>query len=120
MLLRIRRVKCDEEKPACRRCTSTGRTCDGYASASVLTTPQQTPKQAALPVESRSIEFFLDRVSPRISGLLEDDSLWKRMIIQLNDPAIWNGVLAISEIFEQLENAEGKPVPENSRFAVES
>lgn len=27
---RIRRVKCDEQKPACLRCTSTGRTCDGY------------------------------------------------------------------------------------------
>lgn len=27
---RIRRVKCDEAKPACVRCTSTGRKCDGY------------------------------------------------------------------------------------------
>ncbi|KAG9258452.1 uncharacterized protein F5Z01DRAFT_643240 [Emericellopsis atlantica] len=27
---KIRRVRCDEEKPACKRCTSTGRTCDGY------------------------------------------------------------------------------------------
>jgi hypothetical protein len=27
---RIRRKKCDEEKPFCRRCTSTGRKCDGY------------------------------------------------------------------------------------------
>ncbi|KAL2159414.1 hypothetical protein VTH06DRAFT_2419 [Thermothelomyces fergusii] len=27
---KIRRVKCDEGKPACLRCTSTGRTCDGY------------------------------------------------------------------------------------------
>ncbi|KAK5660413.1 hypothetical protein OQA88_12956 [Cercophora sp. LCS_1] len=26
----VRRVKCGEEKPACARCTSTGRTCDGY------------------------------------------------------------------------------------------
>ncbi|KAJ9149103.1 C6 zinc finger domain-containing protein [Pleurostoma richardsiae] len=26
----IRRVKCGEEKPACFRCTSTGRKCDGY------------------------------------------------------------------------------------------
>ncbi|KAL7629099.1 hypothetical protein AAE478_000617 [Parahypoxylon ruwenzoriense] len=26
----IRRVKCDETKPACTRCTSTGRKCDGY------------------------------------------------------------------------------------------
>ncbi|KAH6632920.1 hypothetical protein C7974DRAFT_162188 [Boeremia exigua] len=29
---RIRRVKCDERKPACMRCTTTGRTCDGYPS----------------------------------------------------------------------------------------
>ncbi|KAH9905121.1 hypothetical protein F4778DRAFT_728808 [Xylariomycetidae sp. FL2044] len=27
---RIRRIKCDEAKPFCDRCTSTGRTCDGY------------------------------------------------------------------------------------------
>ncbi|KAH8889670.1 hypothetical protein GQ53DRAFT_766512 [Thozetella sp. PMI_491] len=27
---RIRRVKCGEERPACLRCTSTGRVCDGY------------------------------------------------------------------------------------------
>ncbi|KLU81825.1 hypothetical protein MAPG_00906, partial [Magnaporthiopsis poae ATCC 64411] len=30
--MRIRRVKCDEGKPACQRCTSTGRACDGYDS----------------------------------------------------------------------------------------
>ncbi|KIX00509.1 uncharacterized protein Z518_10649 [Rhinocladiella mackenziei CBS 650.93] len=35
---KIRRKKCDEEKPFCRRCTSTGRKCDGYASPS----PPQT------------------------------------------------------------------------------
>ncbi|KAH7410786.1 hypothetical protein BKA64DRAFT_362953 [Cadophora sp. MPI-SDFR-AT-0126] len=29
---RIRRVKCDEAKPFCNRCRSTGRTCDGYES----------------------------------------------------------------------------------------
>ena len=27
---RIRHVKCDEEKPACRECRRTGRACDGY------------------------------------------------------------------------------------------
>lgn len=30
--VRVRRIKCDELKPHCRRCTSTGRKCDGYAS----------------------------------------------------------------------------------------
>ncbi|RDW61668.1 hypothetical protein BP5796_11560 [Coleophoma crateriformis] len=32
MTCRIRRVKCDEGKPACRRCELTGRLCDGYPS----------------------------------------------------------------------------------------
>ncbi|RAL06663.1 Zn(II)2Cys6 transcription factor domain-containing protein [Aspergillus homomorphus CBS 101889] len=27
---RVRRVKCDEERPHCRRCQTTGRKCDGY------------------------------------------------------------------------------------------
>ncbi|EXJ96279.1 hypothetical protein A1O1_01405 [Capronia coronata CBS 617.96] len=31
---KIRRKKCDEEKPFCRRCTSTGRKCDGYLTQS--------------------------------------------------------------------------------------
>ncbi|KAJ6785315.1 hypothetical protein PWT90_04608 [Aphanocladium album] len=34
MTCRIRRVKCDEGKPHCRRCLSTGRRCDGYAAPS--------------------------------------------------------------------------------------
>lgn len=34
MLDRIRRVKCDEIKPACRQCTLTGRKCDGYVTPS--------------------------------------------------------------------------------------
>ncbi|KAK9238760.1 hypothetical protein V1525DRAFT_399961 [Lipomyces kononenkoae] len=33
---KIRRVKCDEEKPGCRRCRSAGRKCDGYGPQSTL------------------------------------------------------------------------------------
>lgn len=29
-LIRIRRVKCDQSRPSCNKCQSTGRTCDGY------------------------------------------------------------------------------------------
>ena len=29
---RIRKVKCDEKKPFCKKCVNTGRTCDGYES----------------------------------------------------------------------------------------
>lgn len=33
VVYRIRRVRCDEAKPACNRCVSTGRKCDGYEAA---------------------------------------------------------------------------------------
>ncbi|GIJ97936.1 hypothetical protein Aspvir_000042 [Aspergillus viridinutans] len=39
---KIRRVKCDEEKPTCQRCRSTGRKCDGYASPLSSTARQST------------------------------------------------------------------------------
>lgn len=50
---RIRRVKCDEEKPHCRRCTSTGRKCDGYAPPKASTRAQPRGMQMA-PVLSMS------------------------------------------------------------------
>ncbi|KAF1844745.1 uncharacterized protein K460DRAFT_97860 [Cucurbitaria berberidis CBS 394.84] len=44
-LLRIRKVKCDEEKPHCKRCTSTGRKCDGY-DPNFRPSPPTTPPQS--------------------------------------------------------------------------
>ncbi|RYO85303.1 hypothetical protein DL762_005256 [Monosporascus cannonballus] len=42
----IRRIKCDEKKPACVRCTSTGRRCDGYDGPVVH--PNPTPRAKAV------------------------------------------------------------------------
>ncbi|KAJ3494406.1 hypothetical protein NLG97_g4097 [Lecanicillium saksenae] len=39
---RIRRVKCDEAKPMCKRCMNSGRMCDGYKAV-----PKKTSKQNA-------------------------------------------------------------------------
>lgn len=50
-LYRIRRIKCDEAKPSCQRCTSTGRKCDGYTSA--LT-------NLSFPVEHQPPRFLLN------------------------------------------------------------
>ncbi|KAG7288078.1 hypothetical protein NEMBOFW57_007599 [Staphylotrichum longicolle] len=41
------RVKCDEGKPACLRCTSTGRTCDGYDKAALARSRSADPSQTA-------------------------------------------------------------------------
>lgn len=45
---KIRRKKCGEEKPACLRCTSTGRKCDGYPALKKtgLPSPPTSPKDA--------------------------------------------------------------------------
>jgi len=59
VLHRIRRVKCGEEKPACLRCTSTGRTCDGYdaqtSAAKKRVAVQQRPVQGSVARTSGSL-----------------------------------------------------------------
>jgi hypothetical protein len=47
-------VKCDEAKPECERCTSTGRKCDGYV------TPK--PKKATPKLKANVNELALERV----------------------------------------------------------
>ncbi|KAK6840754.1 sugar transporter [Apiospora arundinis] len=43
-ICKIRRVKCDETRPSCLKCTSTGRKCDGYGgSPSALQAAEQEP-----------------------------------------------------------------------------
>ncbi|RYP67612.1 hypothetical protein DL771_007164 [Monosporascus sp. 5C6A] len=41
---RTRRIKCDERKPACVRCTSTGRRCDGYSDPAARPNPAPRAK----------------------------------------------------------------------------
>ncbi|RAH48921.1 Zn(II)2Cys6 transcription factor domain-containing protein [Aspergillus brunneoviolaceus CBS 621.78] len=49
---KIRRVKCDEQRPECNRCVSTGRTCDGYQDGS------QSQSQAQKPCSLRIIQHI--------------------------------------------------------------
>ncbi|KAJ0422486.1 putative Zn(II)2Cys6 transcription factor [Aspergillus carlsbadensis] len=54
---RIRRVKCDEERPHCQRCQSTGRKCDGYVP------PQQKQQQ----VREASAELRIIQHTPQVT-----------------------------------------------------
>ncbi|KAH6642572.1 hypothetical protein C7974DRAFT_104882 [Boeremia exigua] len=51
---KIRRIKCDESKPFCNRCTTTGRTCDGYDInfAPRRTTPPATTHSTSPPLST--------------------------------------------------------------------
>ena len=75
---KIRRKKCDEEKPACRRCLSTGRKCDGYE-----TTParkpddkEESPVDSAIDVSSLTA-IRSKSTSTRSSSPEEKDKLLK-------------------------------------------
>lgn len=63
----VRRVKCDEARPSCLRCASTGRKCDGYASLAAATS-SICPAVSVTNVfetkhELRLFSYFADRVS---------------------------------------------------------
>jgi hypothetical protein len=103
LLGRIRKVKCDEEKPHCKRCTSTGRTCDGYDvnfrppshSSSNSPTPSGNSRlvrsQSPIPLapalnlkttqERDSFEFFTTYAVSSLRGFL-DSPFWQREVLQ--------------------------------------
>ncbi|KAH7144697.1 hypothetical protein DER46DRAFT_639667 [Fusarium sp. MPI-SDFR-AT-0072] len=129
---RIRRVKCDEKKPACHRCTSTGRKCDGYALMQKIINPQDVAhgrmilprvatinSQALLPDEERrALGYFHSVISPRLSSA-RDGYLWTHLVMQLSESeaVVKHTILSISSLFE---SSEGKSVaPYTERFALQ-
>ncbi|KAK5171198.1 uncharacterized protein LTR77_004342 [Saxophila tyrrhenica] len=123
---RIRRVKCDEEKPACRRCISTGRTCDGYSTlpfsrrdlqtASLLGSRQSSacgedyrpvgplPRLVTDPafsglLEKRYFQFFRQRTVASTNAIVSC-RFWDRIVLQAchTEPAVKHAVLALSSL----------------------
>ncbi|KAH8660479.1 hypothetical protein BX600DRAFT_514083 [Xylariales sp. PMI_506] len=68
---RIRRVKCDEGRPACHRCVSTSRVCDGYPSIFQIVTVGRLPPAAATPTPQLNQALSIYR--PRASIISADD-----------------------------------------------
>jgi hypothetical protein len=122
---RIRRVRCDEGKPACNRCTSTGRTCDGYTSSSSLS-PSSSPSPLhsdspspvadlklilprQSPEEVRSYTYFLEVTAPSLAGAFYAD-FWLAEVprVCLSDAAIWHAVVSLGSAHEDFaENGLG-------------
>lgn len=118
---RIRRVKCDEKKPICHRCSSAGRKCDGYA---VQQAAADNDNRFALQrrtcnaidfdnllldlhgtrEELRSLDFFRSRTAPILSGYF-DSNFWNRLLLQVchSEPTIRGAVMAVSSIHKQYE-----------------
>ncbi|KAL3462739.1 hypothetical protein BJX64DRAFT_299316 [Aspergillus heterothallicus] len=121
-----RRVKCDEARPHCVRCTSTGRKCDGYASSpsSQLSTRhhggnliRQTPPLIRSPgsshgnvQESRAFQYFYERTVPSLSGYYGSE-FWNRFVLQVSqhEKSVWHALIALGSLHENFENDRRVP-----------
>jgi hypothetical protein len=113
---RIRRVKCDETLPECRRCLDTGRKCDGPAKDRLtIIQHRQQPKAANLcsfnaqPAvhlfakadEARAFKFYVQCVAPILGGSL-DTELWQLLLPQFchSHLPVYQAILVVSTLYE--------------------
>jgi hypothetical protein len=125
---RIRKVKCDENKPFCQKCVDTGRTCDGYESPFRILTSQPINNAHATRIKSgaglHSIRPTLTHIAPQDIDLLNRYFSTKtmfdvklgcveeaRQVLQasLTDPAIRHAVSSLRALREDLETSGDVP-----------
>ncbi|GLA37179.1 hypothetical protein AnigIFM63309_003748 [Aspergillus niger] len=120
-------VKCDEARPSCLRCTSTGRKCDGYATtntnstltATVLPRPSQALtgfRYATGERDIRSFQFFYEKTVFSLAGYCGSE-LWSRSVLQVSqkEKPIWHALVALGALHENFENSQQIPGPWFSR-----
>jgi hypothetical protein len=107
-LTRIRRVKCDETKPVCVRCTSTGRNCEGFpapqeqtweivtsSTALSILQPSKNP-QLKTNGSAECFHFFRHCTISLLSGLFTSE-FWDKTILRAaeNSDAIRYAAIAV-------------------------
>lgn len=120
---RVRHVKCDELKPACSRCTKSGRQCDGYALDGRR--PAQDPIQivhwqpnslalrrmsvdiAGNKEERRAFHFFRHNSAPDLPGFFES-GFWSQLVLQAShaEPSVRHAVIALGSMHETMQHED--------------
>ncbi|KAL1793805.1 hypothetical protein ACET3X_007226 [Alternaria dauci] len=118
---RIRRVKCDELKPVCRRCYSTGRTCEGYGiwggggngyaeryGSKKTCTPSlhhhfPATKLNLSDQDQGYLDWFHHRLVHDLSGRLAE-GFWTALVMPmlLNEPVIAHAAIALSSAHKNI------------------
>ena len=115
---RIRHVKCDEKKPNCHRCRSTGRKCDWMRrenaavigsngdGLAVLGPIQQLPGTSE---ESSYFQFFCTKTTIQLSGLF-GSTFWIQEVLQacVSHPAVWHAAVAVASLQQERRNTIGR------------
>ncbi|PLB52147.1 hypothetical protein P170DRAFT_488631 [Aspergillus steynii IBT 23096] len=82
---KIRHIKCDEEKPACRKCTNSGRVCDGYGRTGrpryLLISRNPGPFPGVAPEERSSLDYFRYAPALKLTGLFKSE-FWDSLVLQ--------------------------------------
>ncbi|PMD30050.1 hypothetical protein L207DRAFT_230501 [Hyaloscypha variabilis F] len=124
---RTRHVKCDEGKPSCLNCTSTGRKCDGYQCIEAPNILQALPLLAfaqsytnqtspwndsqvtlattlGLPSNEQNNRLFHSFLQDCVPSLTEamDSEFWRRSILRASSsPAVQHAAIAFGAVYEQ-------------------
>jgi hypothetical protein len=135
-LSRLRKVKCDEARPACRRCISTGRVCDGYGvwggggnyygQRQRIEPPKERTVISLRPSsfsvldadveEVRHFQWFEARTVKKVPGFFALP-FWNTLLFQacVAEPAVWHAVITLSSVHrrkiinETGENTDNTP-----------
>ncbi|KAK1987589.1 hypothetical protein LZ30DRAFT_745655 [Colletotrichum cereale] len=119
---RTRRLKCDETRPFCRRCTAMGKVCEGYAdrgesrssgrrpplpspptpSVSVARCNTHTGLAGLSPSNKRHFEWFVRETPNRLPGMF-NSPYWTTLVLQASstEPAILYAMLALGAVHEK-------------------
>ncbi|TVY25839.1 putative transcriptional regulatory protein [Lachnellula hyalina] len=127
---KIRRVKCDETRPACLKCSSARRACEGYNDVQLL---HQLPCNLPVvhvtsgpsfdvhvpPKSRRSFEFFVQRSCLSLAGFFRSD-FWGKHVLQAayHESAVYHAIVAIGSLHETLEYQTGD-IDEERDFALQ-
>ncbi|KAJ4250897.1 hypothetical protein NW762_011547 [Fusarium torreyae] len=125
MVCKIRKVKCDETKPSCLRCTSTGRKCEGYlqqqqsAGGLLRVNLNRTFQGVTTQGLGRALEHYGHVVGPALSGS-QDQYFWTSLVLQFAnfEPAVRHSLAAISLLYEHLDPMHcGREITAQEQYA---
>lgn len=108
-------MKCDETKPNCKRCTTTGRRCDGYNLPKPLLFEIGQDKD-----ERWSFHYYRDRTSSQINSVA-DQAFWNRWIIQVgySRDIVRHALVAIGSYHEGVDHLDQGRRTDKHQFALQ-
>ncbi|KAJ5653621.1 hypothetical protein N7490_000624 [Penicillium lividum] len=101
---KTRRIKCDEKRPSCLRCISTGRSCPGYPQAprshpeiKLYNIPFKVPGSRG---DRELIHFYCCETADSLSRF-SNTTLWKHLILQRcqDQSVVRNSLVALTSLY---------------------